>query len=200
VQKSFVREYDGGFDRTMEVEEKHWKDLPPLQKIAGGVKQEKKVTVKPAKPETANVVVSEHKKAVIQHIQPQPKKQSVEGKMMFAFPLMATVFSVVLTNAGLYKFFGGFGLMLGLMFAAYLLPSVLVARNRMKGDTSENALKTVLWLEVGACVLHFFTFYSCLDSAIEFAYRCAYAFVPAAFVAVISYNAVMIVRDYNAEI
>ena len=73
----------------------------------------------------------------------------------------------------------------------------------MKGATSEQALKTVWKLESGAAVLHCFTFWRLLPEfpAGEwfFVSRIVICTVLAGFVAYLSYNAVLTVRDYNAE-
>ena len=93
--------------------------------------------------------------------------------------------------------------MLGSMFSLFLFATVWIARNKMKGATSEQALKTVLNLEAGAAVLHCFTFWRLLPEfpAGEwfFVSRIVICTVLAGFVAYLSYNAVLTVRDYNAE-
>ena len=85
------------------------------------------------------------------------------------------------------------------MFALYLLASVLVSRNRLKGDTSEQALLTVLYMEVGAAGLHCFTFYVLLPDTNDWL-RVPAAGIMAGFAAFLSYRAVKFVRTYNAEI
>ena len=73
----------------------------------------------------------------------------------------------------------------------------------MKGATSEQALSTVWKLESGAAVLHCFTFWRLLpefpDGAGFFVARIILCGTLAGFVAYLSYNAVLTVRDYNAE-
>ena len=126
-----------------------------------------------------------------------------DAKMMFAAPLLVSVVSVCLTIAGLYRFAAWYGVGLGLMFALYLLSAVWVARDRNKGDTSTDALKTVLRAELGACVLHFFTFCAVLPDFGEYQgvpFKYGTALLCAAAVALLSYKAVILVRNYNAEL
>jgi len=106
--------------------------------------------------------------------------------------------SVCLTTLGLALFAQWAGYILGGMFALSLLAAVIVARNKMKGDTSEQALNTVLYMEIGACCLHLFTFYSLLPE-MDFWLRGCAALPMAAFAGFLSYQAVKLVRLYNAE-
>jgi len=110
-----------------------------------------------------------------------------EAKTVFYLSISITVISIILTITGLFVFANWAGFMLGSMFSLFLFATVWIARNKMKGATSEQALKTVLNLEAGAAVLHCFTFWRLLP---EF---------PAGEFAYLSYNAVLTVRDYNAE-
>lgn len=116
---------------------------------------------------------------------------------------LITVLSIVLTITGLFVFANWAGSILGGMFSLFLFATVWIARNKMKGATSEQALKTVLNLEAGAAVLHCFTFWRLLPEfpAGEwfFVSRIVICTVLAGFVAYLSYNAVLTVRDYNAE-
>ena len=116
---------------------------------------------------------------------------------------LITVLSIVLTIAGLFVFANWAGSILGGMFSLFLFATVWIARNKMKGATSEQALSTVWKLESGAAVLHCFTFWRLLPEfpAGEwfFVSRIVICTVLAGFVAYLSYNAVLTVRDYNAE-
>jgi hypothetical protein len=127
----------------------------------------------------------------------EPRK-NIEAQILFFAPLIANVVSIALTIAGLWLFAGGYGVALGAMFGLMLLAAVIVSRNAKVGDTSTAALKTVLWMECGACVLHGFTFHTVLPDTNTYL-RIGAAVLMAAFVAVLSYNAVLLVRNYNAE-
>lgn len=139
-----------------------------------------------------------------------PGKKQDEGKntadaiAVMIGPIAITALSVCLTITGLYVFCDWAGAMLGGMFSIFLVVAVLVARNYMKGDTSEQALKSVLRLEVGAAGLHCFTFWRLLpqfpDGQWFFYSRCVACAVLAGFAAYLSYSAVVTVRNYNAEI
>jgi len=126
-----------------------------------------------------------------------------EAKTVFYLSISITVISIILTITGLFVFANWAGFMLGSMFSLFLFATVWIARNKMKGATSEQALKTVLNLEAGAAVLHCFTFWRLLPEfpAGEwfFVSRIVICTVLAGFVAYLSYNAVLTVRDYNAE-
>jgi hypothetical protein len=125
-------------------------------------------------------------------------KKTSEWWQIMTVCLLVSVLSVSLTTLGLGMFAQWAGYILGGMFALYLLASVLVSRNNQKGDTSEAALDTVLYMELGACVLHLFTFYTLLPDTHIVLRGCA-AFIMAGFVAFLSYRAVKFVRLYNAE-
>lgn len=126
-----------------------------------------------------------------------------EAKTVFYLSISITVISIILTITGLFVFANWAGFMLGSMFSLFLFATVWIARNKMKGATSEQALKTVWKLESGAAVLHCFTFWRLLPEfpAGEwfFVSRIVICTVLAGFVAYLSYNAVLTVRDYNAE-
>lgn len=160
VQKAFVREYDGGFDRTMEVEEKHWNDLPPLQKIAGGAKvaKEKKVTVKPVKPETANVVVNEpKKKVIIEHIQPQTKAfnlADIRDNLYMALLFLAPIGHAILVWNEAWARYGQKGFFAGLTMAIITLAALLLCLDDTKGITNKTALYLVGVLDFCAFFLH----------------------------------------------
>lgn len=140
-----------------------------------------------------------------QNTQGKPEKNSAnnaEGIILFYSPFAVTLVSIALTCCGLFMFAGWYGAGLGSMFGLFLFSAALVARNAEKGDTSEAALKTVLHLELGACLLHPFTFYhSFLKMGVsgEWWVLVGAAAVCSGFVALISYNAVMLIRNYNAE-
>lgn len=134
----------------------------------------------------------------------QKQKQATETKTAEWWQIVIVCFfvsllSVTLTTLGLTMFAKWAGGILGGMFALYLLASVLVSRNRLKGDTSEQALTTVLYMEIGASVLHCFTFYVLLPETNDWL-RVPAAGIMAGFVAFLSYKAVLFVRTYNAEI
>jgi len=116
---------------------------------------------------------------------------------------LITVLSIVLTITGLFVFANWAGSILGGMFSLFLFATVWIARNKMKGATSEQALSTVWKLESGAAVLHCFTFYRLLpefpDGGLFFTARIILCGTLAGFAAYLSYNAVLTVRDYNAE-
>jgi len=137
--------------------------------------------------------------------QKQPKEQpkTGEAKTVFHLSISITVISILLTITGLFVFANWAGLMLGSMFSLFLFAAVWIARDKMKGATSEQALATVWKLETGAAVLHCFTFWRLLpefpDGEWFFAARIVLCLTLAGFAAYLSYNAVLTVRDYNAE-
>jgi hypothetical protein len=131
------------------------------------------------------------------------KSEDSKAPVVFLSPLAVSVVSVALTIGGLNRFAGVYGVGLGLMFAMYLLSAVWVARDRMKGDTSTDALKTVLYAELGACILHFFTFASILPDfgqAWSVPFKYGAALLCAGSVAFLSYKSVILVRNYNSEV
>jgi len=130
---------------------------------------------------------------------PKSEPKNGEAKTVFYLSISITVISIFLTITGLFVFANWAGFMLGSMFSLFLFASVWIARNKMKGDTSEKALATVWKLEMGAAVLHFFTFWRLLEIGDEY-FKAAACLFLAGFVAYLSYNAVLTVRDYNAEI
>jgi hypothetical protein len=132
---------------------------------------------------------------------PGPKRDP-EAVFVLLAPLGITILSVALTIVGLYVFAAWAGIILGSMFALFLVTTVFVARNRMKGDTSGKALETVGWLEAGAAVLHIFTFYRLLPDFGEewMPAKIVVCIALAGFAAYLSYSAVLTVRNYNAEI
>jgi cation transport ATPase len=135
--------------------------------------------------------------------QPKEQPKTSEAKTVFYLSISITVISILLTITGLFVFANWAGLMLGSMFSLFLFAAVWIARDKMKGATSEQALATVWKLESGAAVLHCFTFWRLLpefpDGVWFFAARIIICLTLAGFAAYLSYNAVLTVRDYNAE-
>ena len=129
---------------------------------------------------------------------PKTEPKTGEAKTVFYLSISITVISIFLTITGLFVFANWAGAMLGSMFSLFLFAAVWIARNKMKGLTSEQALGTVWKLESGAAVLHFFTFWRLLEIRDEY-FKAAACLFLAGFVAYLSYNAVLTVRDYNAE-
>jgi len=129
---------------------------------------------------------------------PKTEPKNGEAKTVFYLSISITVISIFLTITGLFVFANWAGFMLGSMFSLFLFATVWIARNKMKGFTSEQALSTVWKLESGAAVLHFFTFWRLLEIGDEY-FKAAACLFLAGFVAYLSYNAVLTVRDYNAE-
>lgn len=130
--------------------------------------------------------------------------QWLERAAMIVLPGAVTVVSIGLTLFGLNYFAQEPGLMLGIMFGLVLFSAMIVARNPMKGDTSEQALSTVFWMEFGAFFLHCFTFYAKLPHPSvspewDWAVRAALAAPCAGFASFLSFRAVVMVRNYNAE-
>ncbi len=177
-------------------------------RFGGGAKQR---NAQPAQRNTARAKSIPQLPALVTEPQPMPQtpipepktakeapRKNIEAQILFFAPLIANVVSIALTIAGLWLFSGGYGVALGTMFGLMLLAAVIVSRNAKVGDTSTAALKTVLWMECGACVLHGFTFHTVLPDTNAYL-RIGAAVLMAAFVAVLSYNAVLLVRNYNAE-
>lgn len=132
----------------------------------------------------------------------QKPKRNAESVILFFSPFAVTLISIALTVCGLYMFAGLFGIGLGLMFGLFLFAAALVARNNQKGDTSADALQVVLWLELGACILHVFTFhrsFGVMGVNADDRILWAAATFCSGFVAFISYSSVMLIRNYNAE-
>lgn len=130
--------------------------------------------------------------------------QWLEKAAMIILPGAVTVVSICLTLFGLNYFAKQPGLMLGAMFGLVLFSAMIVARNPMKGDTSEQALSTVFWMEFGAFFLHCFTFFSILPPPSispewDWAIRAVLAAPCAGFASFLSFRAVVMVRNYNAE-
>ena len=134
--------------------------------------------------------------------EPKKPKRNAESVILFFSPFAVTLISIALTVCGLYMFAGLFGIGLGLMFGLFLFAAALVARNNQKGDTSADALQVVLWLELGACILHVFTFhrsFGVMGVNADDRILWAAATFCSGFVAFISYSSVMLIRNYNAE-
>lgn len=156
------------------------------------------------KQENKNLIAkTESKPEKQEEKKPKIEPKNGEAKTVFYLSISITVISIVLTITGLFVFANWAGAMLGSMFSLFLFAAVWIARNEMKGDTSEKALATVWKLEMGAAVLHCFTFWRLLPEfpagEYFFASRVFICSVLAGFVAYLSYNAVLTVRDYNAE-
>jgi len=131
----------------------------------------------------------------------QSKKRDLEALAVLFGSSIVTLASLSLTNLELYNIAQLFGLALGIGFAAYLFLTVVVARNRMKGNTSARALKTLLICEGLAGVLHAFNFYRQLAEEIPNEYiRAAAALLVAVFAVFISFESVLAIRNYNAEV
>jgi cation transport ATPase len=137
----------------------------------------------------------------------KPKEQPKSGAksddiVVLILSGLITVLSIALTITGLFVFANWAGSILGGMFSLFLFATVWIARNKMKGATSEQALSTVWKLEAGAAVLHCFTFWRLIPefpAGWFFVARIVICGILAGFVAYLSYNAVLTVRDYNAE-
>lgn len=145
-------------------------------------------TALPAAPETETVKPSEW----------------LEEAAMLILPAAVTGLSIWLTTYGLHYFAGEPGLILGGMFGLILASAVIVARNPNKGDTSDQALRTVFWMEFGAFWLHCFTFYAKLPhpaifEGFDWLVGGVLAAPCAGFASFLSYRAVEMVRDYTAE-
>ena len=119
-------------------------------------------------------------------------------RMIFAFSLGVTGASIWLVTLGMWYAAGLYGATLAFAFAAYMSASVIVARDKNKGDTSHDAVSTVLSMELGAALLHFYTFTKVLNvEPWEVKYAAAALF--AMFVAYASYKSIILIRNYNAE-
>jgi len=166
--------------------------------------------VKPkAKSVPAIQVAQQPRQEVAQKAKAAPAKKPtdwnalIEKSTMLLFPGLVTIASVILTICGLYMFAAWAGGILGAMFGLVLVSAVVVARNRMKGGTSQQALDTVLWMEIGAFFLHCFTFHALLPAvpgSFSLFIELGSAAVCAGFASFLSYRAVIMVRNYNAEV
>ena len=146
-------------------------------------------------------IVAQKAQTVTQN-EPQKVKRNTESVILFFSPFAVTLISIALTVCGLYMFAGLFGIGLGFMFGLFLFAAALVARNNQKGDTSADALQVVLWLELGACILHVFTFhrsFGVMGVNADDRILWAAATFCSGFVAFISYSSVTLIRNYNAE-
>ena len=134
--------------------------------------------------------------------EPQKVKRNIEKEILFWSSFAITAISILLTNSGLFVFADGFGILAGVMFGFSLVSAVVVARNSDKQETSEKALDVVLYLEIGACFLHVFTFHYALESKITLSDGWLLwipSIVLSVCVAVMSYKGVELVRNYNVE-
>lgn len=136
--------------------------------------------------------------------QTEPEKTANKDASIIFYASFAVAFiSMALTCAGMYMIAWLIGLGLGLMFSLFMLVSVVTARNAETGDTSREALNTVLYLELGACMLHPYTFYTAFEKMGVRGewYVLALAAVGCSVgVAVLSYNSVKLIRNYFAEL
>lgn len=133
---------------------------------------------------------------------PQKAKRNIEKEILFWSSFAITAISILLTNSGLFVFADGFGILAGVMFGFSLVSAVVVARNSDKQETSEKALDVVLYLEIGACFLHVFTFHYAFESKITLSDGWLLwipSIVLSVCVAVMSYKGVELVRNYNVE-
>jgi hypothetical protein len=160
VQKAFKREFGGGFDRSMEVTKDHWGTLPPLQKIAGGIKvtPEKKATAKQSKPEVANVVVNEPKKrVVVEPLQPKTKAFNLDGmrdSLYMALLFLAPIGHAILVWNEAWARYGQKGFFAGLTMTIITLAALLLCLDDTKGVTNKTALYLVGILDFCAFFLH----------------------------------------------
>ena len=123
---------------------------------------------------------------------------TTDDRTILTLTLLVNVMSVGLTCYGLVYFAKWPGGILGAMFSLYLLSTVLVCRQKMKGDTSQAALNTLAWMEAGAGLLHSFTFYAVIESTDQFV-KVSAATGLAASASFLSYKAAAFVRLYYAE-
>jgi hypothetical protein len=134
--------------------------------------------------------------------EPKKVKRNIEKEILFWSSFAITAISILLTNSGLFVFADGFGILAGVMFGFSLVSAVVVARNSDKQETSEKALDVVLYLEIGACFLHVFTFHYAFESKITLSDGWLLwipSIVLSVCVAVMSYKGVELVRNYNVE-
>ena len=131
------------------------------------------------------------------------KTANKDGVIIFYASFAVAFISMALTCAGMYMIAWLIGLGLGLMFSLFMLVSVIAARNAEAGDTSEAALRTVWYLELGACMLHPYTFFKAFEKMGVHGewYVLALAAVGCSVaLAVLSYNSVKLIRNYFAEL
>lgn len=149
-----------------------------------------------AKNETKNITsysVSAAKSA------PKIAAKNAAGYILL-FSSVVTFASVSLTTMGLVWLVGWFGVAIALAFAAYMVNAVIVARDKNKGDTSFDALNTVIVLELVASMLHFYTFTNILiEKMPDFNIRVFSSIILSLFVGFVSYQSIKIIRNYNAE-
>jgi len=142
------------------------------------------------------------KAQIVTQTEPQKVKRNIEKEILFWSSFAITAISILLTNSGLFVFADGFGILAGVMFGFSLVSAVVVARNSDKQETSEKALDVVLYLEIGACFLHVFTFHYAFESKITLSDGWLLwipSIVLSVCVAVMSYKGVELVRNYNVE-
>lgn len=159
------------------------------------------VTVAQIAPQSKAQYLPQKSQSVTQ-IEPQKEKRNIEKEILFWASFATTAISIILTNSGLFVFADGFGILAGVMFGLSLVSAVVVARNSDKQETSERALDVVLYLEIGACLLHVFTFHYAFENNITVDDEWLLwipSIVLSICVAVMSYKGVELVRNYNVE-
>lgn len=163
------------------------------------------VTVAQTAPQTKAQYLPQKTQTVAQS-EPQKEPEmsaNKDGVIIFYASFAVAFISMALTCAGMYMVAWLIGLGLGLMFSLFMLVSVIAARNAETGDTSREALNTVLYLELGACLLHPYTFFTAFQKMGVRGdwYVLALAAVGCSIgVAVLSYNSVKLIRNYFAEL
>lgn len=180
------------FKRDAEIPEN---ELPLLANVGSGSRRPRTVSNGGPAPRLSEVVPAA--------AMPEPTKppRNWEALAVLLASTVVTIASVVLTNFELVSLANYFGLALGIGFAAYLFLTVVVARNRMKGDTSARALKTLLICEGLAGVLHTFNFYRQLTDEIpNESARLAAALMLAVFMVFVSFESVLALRNFNGEV
>jgi len=200
----------GRYSADAELSEEH---LDMLTAKYGAQKQTRKVAQKSVsvavyeKPTAQKFVEAVPQKTAqktqtVTQNEPQKVKRNIEKEILFWSSFAITAISILLTNSGLFVFADGFGILAGVMFGFSLVSAVVVARNSDKQETSEKALDVVLYLEIGACFLHVFTFHYALESKITLSDGWLLwipSIVLSVCVAVMSYKGVELVRNYNVE-
>ena len=175
---------DAKFDRNAEIPANI---LPYIIRT----KSEKNTAPVPAK---NYAVASFSKKDTTKHISNATKSE----RIIFALSLGVTGASIFLVALGMWYAAGIYGATLAFAFAAYMAASVVVARDKNKGDTSSEAVNNVLSMELGAAFLHFYTFTKVLNvDPLPIKYAAAALF--AMFIAYASYKSIILIRNYNAE-
>ncbi len=202
----------GGYSADKELTQSEVDDLNA--RFGGAQKQPRKVAQRSVSiPVTAAQIEPQQKAQYLPQVvaqkaktsaqsEPQKANRNIEKEILFWSSFAITAISILLTNSGLFVFADGFGILAGVMFGFSLVSAVVVARNSDKQETSEKALDVVLYLEIGACFLHVFTFHYALESKITLSDGWLLwipSIVLSVCVAVMSYKGVELVRNYNVE-